>query len=118
AASLSASSPAAATTETSAVRRCGLTWPSETEEPAEAGSPYRWLGVALGVRDVAPEHLVEHRAGALALVLPVAIEQLRRLVRPLVRSGVVVVELAVGAVHVARVHAIGTEVRVQEALAR
>src|SRR3954453_8895621 len=55
--SFSASSAAAATTEVSAVRRCGLIADSETEEPAEAGSSSYRAEPPLPIGDVTVEGL-------------------------------------------------------------
>src|SRR5207245_7069520 len=85
------------------------------ESPLEAGSPVSTAGLAGG--DVAVELLLEERPRALALVLPVAVQQALLSVR-LGVGGVVEVELAVGAVQVARVRRPWCEVGGDEAGAR
>src|SRR6476646_846321 len=70
---------------------------SKTEEPAEAGSSSIFRPEKLRAGDVAVEALLERRARALPAVLPVADDQPGP-ISAAVRRGVVVVELAIGAV--------------------
>src|SRR5580765_8009788 len=70
---------------------------SKTEEPAEAGSSSIFRPEKLRAGDVAVEALLERRARALPAVLPVADDQPGP-ISAAIRRGVVVVELAIGAV--------------------
>src|SRR4051794_15399049 len=99
AASLTEIRTQAASTEASAVRRCGLTREESLKcgEPAFAGSPAGAELDYLRGGDVAPEGLLQERAGTVALVPPVAVEKALVLLRV-----VAVIELAVLAVRQAR----------------